>query len=49
MKSPAVIEKEAGDKEITRKLVVAESGGLTLVPESDRRPAVASSAEDDFF
>jgi len=48
IKSPAAVEKEVGDKGITRDLVVSESGGLTLALNSDGRPAVASSAAADF-
>ena len=48
IKSPAAVEKEAGDKEITKGLVISESSGVTLVSDSDGRPAVASSAVADF-
>jgi hypothetical protein len=47
--SPAQAEKLVSDKTGMADLVVNESTGLTLVPDTDKRPAVtAVSAEDDF-
>jgi len=49
LKSPAQIEKIIGGKtakEIISQLVVQESSGLTLAPESDRRQAVTPAIED---
>lgn len=47
--SPAQAEKLVADKSGMADLVTAESSGLTLVPDTDRRPAVTGiSAQDDF-
>jgi Protein of unknown function (DUF2800) len=47
--SPAQAEKLVADKTGMADLVTTESSGLTLVPDTDRRPAVAGiSAQDDF-
>jgi hypothetical protein len=47
--SPAQAEKLVADKDGLANLVVAESTGLTLVPETDKRPAATGiSAQDDF-
>jgi hypothetical protein len=47
--SPAQAEKLVADKSGMADLVTSESTGLTLVPDTDRRPAVTNvSAEDDF-
>jgi hypothetical protein len=47
--SPAQAEKLVADKNGLADLVTSESTGLTLVPDTDKRPAVTSiSAQDDF-
>lgn len=47
--SPAQAEKLVADKDGLADLVTSESSGLTLVPDTDKRPAVtAVTAEDDF-
>lgn len=47
--SPAQIEKLTGKKQFPNELVGKKSSGLTMVPESDKRPAVGRlSAPDDF-
>lgn len=47
LKSPAQIEKIV-DKKVLAEFTVAESSGHTLVPESDKRPAVKLSAVEEF-
>lgn len=47
VKSPAQLEKVV-DKALFADLVVAESSGHTLVPESDKRPAVKPGAKEEF-
>ncbi|TXG77610.1 DUF2800 domain-containing protein [Candidatus Dojkabacteria bacterium] len=51
MKSPAQVEKLIPKhlKNEFKELVTAVSSGVTLVPESDRRPAVQSTAKLDFM
>jgi hypothetical protein len=47
--SPAQAEKLVRDKTGIAALVTTESSGLTLVPDTDNRPAVTNvSAQDDF-
>lgn len=48
LKSPAQIEKLFGKSVDLSDLVVAESSGNTLVPESDKRPAVLIDAAAGF-
>lgn len=48
LKSPAQIEKILKDKDLINSLTVAESSGLTLAPESDRRQAVRLDAKSEF-
>ncbi len=50
LKSPAQVEKLLGKgaKEILADLITQESGGLTLAPESDRRPAAQITALEAF-
>jgi hypothetical protein len=50
LKTPPQIEKVVGKagKDDIVDLWVAESSGHTLVPESDKRPAVKASAQEDF-
>lgn len=47
VKSPAQLDKEMSKKTL-ESLVVRESSGHTLVPESDRRPSVKPAAKDEF-
>jgi hypothetical protein len=48
--SPAKVEKLLGKaaRDVLGPLVVTESSGLTLAPESDKRPAAKVSAADEF-
>ena len=47
--SPAQAEKLVADKKTLATFVTAESTGLTLVPDTDKRPAATTvSAADDF-
>lgn len=50
LKSVAQIEKQLDrdDREPLADFVVKESSGLTLAPDTDRRPAVTPNATDDF-
>lgn len=50
LRSPAQIEKALGkaNAELLNSLVVKESSGYTLVPESDKRPAVKLDAKSEF-
>ena len=50
LRTPAQIEKVLGkeNKEVLEDLVVSESSGLTLVHETDKRPAVSVSPQDEF-
>lgn len=50
LRSPAQIEKVLGkaNAELLDSLVVKESSGYTLVPESDKRPAVKLDAKSEF-
>jgi hypothetical protein len=48
IKSPAQLEKIFKDKNLIESLTVAESSGLTLVPESDKRQAVKHDVKSDF-
>lgn len=48
LKSPAQMEKLVGKKNLPDDLVVAVSSGLTLVRESDPRPAAAVGAAHEF-
>jgi len=50
LKSPAQVEKILGRQHAAdiKDLIVKESSGLTLVPESDKRPAVAVDAASEF-
>lgn len=50
IKTPPQVEKIVGkaNKEVLEALVVAESSGHTLAPESDKRPAVKAAPEDEF-
>lgn len=50
LKSPAQIEKVIGraNKDAITPLVTQESNGTVLVPETDKRPAVAVGPEADF-
>ncbi len=45
LKSVAQIEKLIGKKHLPTQYVIAESSGLAMVPESDRRPAVLPGQE----
>jgi hypothetical protein len=49
--SPAQVEKvlPKGSKEFLSTLVVAESSGLTLAPEEDKRPAARLDAKSEFL
>ncbi|SOD41361.1 DUF2800 domain-containing protein [Nitrosovibrio sp. Nv4] len=47
IKSPAQLEKLLG-KGFIDELVVAESSGHTLAPESDKRPSVKPNAKEEF-
>ena len=47
LKSPAQMEKIV-DKELLADLIVSESSGRTLVPDSDKREPSKSSAKEDF-
>jgi hypothetical protein len=49
LKSPAQIEKIVGKKNLPADLVVKESSGYTLAPDSDKRPAVQLHAGDAFL
>lgn len=50
LKTPPQIEKllPKDKKEVLNLLTMQESSGLTLVPESDKRPAIAIEPEADF-
>lgn len=48
LKSPAQIEKVVGKKQLPDDLVTKQSSGVTLAPEHDPRPAVASLASVEF-
>jgi hypothetical protein len=50
LKSPAQIEKllKKDEKKLLETLTVKESSGLTLVPESDKRPAAKPDATTEF-
>jgi len=48
VKSPAQIEAIIGKKNLPEALFARVSSGLTLVPESDPRPAVAVGPAEDF-
>lgn len=47
LKSPAQLEKVV-DKKLLASLIVSESSGHTLVPESDKRPAIKLGAHQEF-
>ena len=46
--SPAMIDKKAGGKKITKRYAYKPDTGLTLAPASDTRVAVRRSADDVF-
>ena len=46
--SPAQVEKLVGKLNLPTELYSYVSSGLTLAPESDRRPAVATGPKEDF-
>lgn len=48
LKSPAQMEKLIKDKEVLAPLIESISSGHTVVEESDKRPAVKSSAKQEF-
>lgn len=50
IKSPAQIEKllDKNQKKKLEDLVVAESSGATLVPESDKRPSIRTNPTEEF-
>ena len=50
VKSPAQLERVIPDfKDLLKKFIVSESSGHTLVPVTDKRPAVRPSAKDEFM
>lgn len=48
LKSPAQIEKLVGKKNLPSELVTKQSSGYTMVPDSDKRPAVMVTAGHEF-
>ena len=46
--SPAMIDKKAGGKKLTKRYAYKPDTGLTLAPASDKRVAVRRSADDVF-
>ncbi len=48
IKSPAQIEKVVGKKNVPSDLIMSVSTGLSMVPDTDRRPPVALLASDEF-
>ena len=46
--SPAMIDKKAGGKKLTKRYAYKPDTGLTLAPASDTRVAVRRSADDVF-
>jgi hypothetical protein len=44
--SPAQIDKLSGGKEFTKKMTTSVSSGVTLAPESDKRPEINPAAKD---
>ena len=48
LKSPAQMEKSGVSKKVLEKLTSTISSGHTLVPESDKRPALRATAAEDF-
>jgi hypothetical protein len=49
VRSPAQLEKRLGKGNVPEELIVKESSGVTLVEESDARPAVVIGAEFDLL
>lgn len=47
LKSPAQLEKVV-DKKLLADMIISESSGHTLVPESDKRPPVKVGAKEEF-
>ena len=48
IKSPAQIEKVVGKKNVPSDLIMSVSTGLSMVPDTDRRPPAALLASDEF-
>ena len=48
IKSPAQIEKVVGKKNVPSALIMSVSTGLSMVPDTDRRPPAALLASDEF-
>lgn len=48
IKSPAQIEKVVGKKNVPSDLIMSVSTGLSMVPDTDRRPPAALLAADEF-
>jgi len=48
IKSPAQMEKLVGKKNVPDDLITAVSSGLSMVPDTDRRPPAALLASDEF-
>lgn len=48
LKSPAQIEKLVGKKNLPSEMVVKQSSGLSMVPDSDARPEVMLTAGHEF-
>ena len=48
LKSPAQLEKVVGRRHLPEEMMVMQSSGTIVAPDSDARPAVVSSAQDVF-